>query len=64
MNALQVVIKKRFNRCSRQCFLLKLLTMIDWDAILHLLHHEKQKNVNLYKVKKVIVFSNYLKLFY
>ncbi len=43
MNALQVAIKKRLNRCSRKCFVLKLLTIIDWDAVSHLLYHEKQK---------------------
>ncbi|MBE8215180.1 MAG: hypothetical protein HAW62_02455 [Endozoicomonadaceae bacterium] len=56
MNALQVAIKKRLNRCSRKCFVLKLLTIIDWDAISHLLYPEKQKNVNIHKVKEVIVF--------
>ncbi len=43
MNASQIAIKKRLNRCSRKCFALKLLTIIDWDAVSHLLYHEKQK---------------------
>ncbi len=43
MNDLKIAIKKRLNRCSRKCFVLRMLTILDWDAISRILYDEKQK---------------------